>query len=152
MKGDIVTHKPNIACSLMPSPVITLSGMSMTESAQVNCIATISKREGEEDRMSEKRPNGVLVITDDQGCGGLCAMAPGRPAGADPSCGGIRHSSDAYIPFRDNIDRASRSNVKYVAQTGGSTADEGVTEAADEYGMVMTHTGLRMFLHQGLIR
>ena len=56
-------------------------------------------------------------------------------------------SSDAYIPFRDNIDRASRSNVKYVAQTGGSTADEGVTAAADEYGMVMAHTGLRLFLH-----
>lgn len=60
---------------------------------------------------------------------------------------GICLSSDAYIPFRDNIDRASRSNVKYVAQTGGSTADKGVTEAADEYGMVMAHTGLRLFLH-----
>lgn len=60
---------------------------------------------------------------------------------------GICLSSDAYIPFRDNIDRASRSNVQYVAQTGGSTADEGVTEAADEYGMAMSHTGLRLFLH-----
>ncbi len=60
---------------------------------------------------------------------------------------GVCLSSDAYIPFRDNIDRASRSNVKYVAQTGGSTADEGVTEAADEYGMAMAHTGLRLFLH-----
>ena len=60
---------------------------------------------------------------------------------------GICLSSDAYIPFRDNIDRASRSNVQYVAQTGGSAADEGVTEAADEYGMAMAHTGLRLFLH-----
>jgi AICAR transformylase/IMP cyclohydrolase PurH len=60
---------------------------------------------------------------------------------------GVCLSSDAYIPFRDNIDRASRSNVKYVAQTGGSTADKGVTAAADEYGMVMAHTGLRLFLH-----
>ncbi len=56
-------------------------------------------------------------------------------------------SSDAYIPFRDNIDRAARSNVRYVAQTGGSAADKGVTEAADEYGMAMAHTGLRLFLH-----
>ncbi|MXW04953.1 MAG: phosphoribosylaminoimidazolecarboxamide formyltransferase [Gemmatimonadetes bacterium] len=56
-------------------------------------------------------------------------------------------TSDAFIPFRDNIDRAARSNVCYVAQTGGSTADKGVTEAADEYGMVMAHTGLRLFLH-----
>lgn len=60
---------------------------------------------------------------------------------------GICLSSDAYIPFRDNIDRAARSNVRYVAQTGGSTADKGVTEAAEEYGMVMVHTGLRLFLH-----
>ena len=75
----MVTCKPNIAYSLMPSPVITLNGMSMTESAQISCIAT------------------------------------------------------------------SWSNVKYVTQTGGSTADEGVTEAADEYGMVMTHTGFRLF-------
>ena len=60
---------------------------------------------------------------------------------------GICLSSDAFIPFRDNIDRAARSNVCYVAQTGGSTADKGVTEAADEYGMVMAHTGLRLFLH-----
>lgn len=60
---------------------------------------------------------------------------------------GICLSSDAFIPFRDNIDRAGRSNVRYVAQTGGSTADKGVTEAADEYGMAMAHTGLRLFLH-----
>ncbi|MXY48566.1 MAG: phosphoribosylaminoimidazolecarboxamide formyltransferase [Gemmatimonadetes bacterium] len=60
---------------------------------------------------------------------------------------GICLSSDAFIPFRDNIDRADRSNVRYVAQTGGSTADTGVTEAADKYDMVMAHTGLRLFLH-----
>lgn len=60
---------------------------------------------------------------------------------------GICLSSDAYIPFRDNIDRASRSNVQYVAQTGHSVRDEGVTRAANEYGMVMAHTNLRCFLH-----
>ncbi|MYA76747.1 MAG: phosphoribosylaminoimidazolecarboxamide formyltransferase [Gemmatimonadetes bacterium] len=60
---------------------------------------------------------------------------------------GICLSSDAFIPFRDNIDRAGRSNVRYVAQTGGSAADQGVTEAADEYGMVMAHTSLRLFVH-----
>tara|TARA_Y100000588_G_C13412663_1_gene568082 strand:+ start:61 stop:369 length:309 start_codon:yes stop_codon:yes gene_type:complete len=60
---------------------------------------------------------------------------------------GICLSSDALIPFRDNIDRANRSNVQYIAQTGGSTRDDGVTEAANEYSMVMSHTGLRLFLH-----
>lgn len=60
---------------------------------------------------------------------------------------GICLSSDAFIPFRDNIDRASRTNVKYVAQPGNSLRDEDVTKAAGEYGMVMIHTGVRCFLH-----
>ncbi len=60
---------------------------------------------------------------------------------------GICLSSDAFIPFRDNIDRASRSNVQYVAHPGESLRDDQVTKAADEYGMVMAHTGLRCFLH-----
>ena len=60
---------------------------------------------------------------------------------------GVCLSSDAYIPFRDNIDRASKSNVRYVAQTGGSQRDSEVTEAAEQYGMTMVHTGLRCFLH-----
>ena len=60
---------------------------------------------------------------------------------------GVCISSDAYFPFRDSIDRASRSHVQYVAQPGGSLRDADVTEAADQYGMVMAHTGLRCFLH-----
>ena len=60
---------------------------------------------------------------------------------------GICLSSDAFIPFRDNIDRASLSNVQYVAQAGGSLRDADVTGAANEYGMVVAHTGLRLFLH-----
>lgn len=60
---------------------------------------------------------------------------------------GICLSSDGFIPFRDNIDRASRSHVQYVIQPGGSIRDEGVIGAADEYGMVMVESGLRLFLH-----
>ena len=60
---------------------------------------------------------------------------------------GVCMSSDAYFPFRDSIDRASRSHVQYVAQPGGSLRDADVTAAADQYGMVMAHTGLRCFLH-----
>ena len=60
---------------------------------------------------------------------------------------GICLSSDAFIPFRDNIERASRTNVKYVAQPGNSLRDEEVTAAAKQYGMAMIHTNLRCFLH-----
>ncbi|ACD93808.1 phosphoribosylaminoimidazolecarboxamide formyltransferase [Trichlorobacter lovleyi] len=60
---------------------------------------------------------------------------------------GICLSSDAYIPFRDNIDRANRSNVQFVAHAGSSLRDEEVTVAAQQYGMTMYHTGLRLFLH-----
>jgi AICAR transformylase/IMP cyclohydrolase PurH len=60
---------------------------------------------------------------------------------------GVCLSSDAYFPFRDSIDRASRSNVQYVAHPGGSLRDDEVIAAADQYGIVMVHTGLRCFLH-----
>lgn len=60
---------------------------------------------------------------------------------------GICLSSDAFIPFRDNIDRASRSSIRYVAQPGQSLRDDEVTAAAEQYGMMMIHTGLRCFLH-----
>ena len=61
--------------------------------------------------------------------------------------GGICLSSDAFFPFRDSIDRASRTNVQYIVQPGGSLRDEPVIEAADQYGMVMAVTGLRLFTH-----
>ena len=56
-------------------------------------------------------------------------------------------SSDAFLPFRDNLDRAARSGAKYVIQAGGSKRDEDVIAAADEHGMVMVMSGLRLFLH-----
>lgn len=56
-------------------------------------------------------------------------------------------SSDAFFPFRDSIDRADRSNVRFIAQAGGSLRDEPCTVAADEYGMYMAHTGVRLFTH-----
>jgi phosphoribosylaminoimidazolecarboxamide formyltransferase/IMP cyclohydrolase len=60
---------------------------------------------------------------------------------------GVALSSDAFFPFRDSIDRASRSGVGYVAQPGGSLNDEGVIAACDEYEMVMCFTGVRLFHH-----
>jgi phosphoribosylaminoimidazolecarboxamide formyltransferase / IMP cyclohydrolase len=59
----------------------------------------------------------------------------------------VSYASDAFLPFRDNIDRAAQSGVKYVVQTGNSLRDEQVTQAANEYGMVMTHSGIRVFHH-----
>ncbi|PZC49521.1 MAG: phosphoribosylaminoimidazolecarboxamide formyltransferase [Chloroflexi bacterium] len=56
-------------------------------------------------------------------------------------------SHDAFMPFRDNIDRAQASAVRYVLQPGGSIADAGVTAAADSYGMTMALSGLRLFRH-----
>lgn len=62
-----------------------------------------------------------------------------------------RHSlclaSDAFIPFRDNVDRAAGSSVTHIVQTGGSLRDAEVTAAADEHGIVMLHSGARYFLH-----
>ena len=55
--------------------------------------------------------------------------------------------SDAFFPFGDNIERAFRSGVKYVAQPGGSVRDDNVIEAANSHNMVMAFTGLRLFHH-----
>ncbi|NPV14966.1 phosphoribosylaminoimidazolecarboxamide formyltransferase [candidate division WOR-3 bacterium] len=60
---------------------------------------------------------------------------------------GICLASDGFIPFRDNLDRAARSNVRYVIQPGGSTRDETIITAADQYQMVMIFTNLRLFYH-----
>jgi len=60
---------------------------------------------------------------------------------------GVSLASDAFFPFGDNIERARRSGVKYVAEPGGSIRDDLVIEACDKYDMVMAFTGLRLFHH-----
>ena len=60
---------------------------------------------------------------------------------------GITLGSDAFFPFSDNIERAKKSGVKYVAQPGGSIRDQDVIDACDKYDMVMSFTGLRLFHH-----
>ena len=60
---------------------------------------------------------------------------------------GVALSSDAFFPFRDNIDRASRSGVEHVVQPGGSVKDDEVIAAADGYGMTMVFSGVRLFHH-----
>ena len=55
--------------------------------------------------------------------------------------------SDAFFPFRDGIDRAAKSGVKYVLQPGGSNRDDEVIAACNEYGMTMVFSGLRLFHH-----
>ena len=60
---------------------------------------------------------------------------------------GVTVGSDAFFPFSDNIDRAAKSGVSYVAEPGGSIRDDLVIEAADKYGMVVSFTGMRLFHH-----
>ena len=55
--------------------------------------------------------------------------------------------SDAFFPFGDNIERAHKSGVKYVAQPGGSIRDDNVIDTCNKYGMVMAFTGIRLFHH-----
>ena len=55
--------------------------------------------------------------------------------------------SDAFFPFGDNIERAHRSGVKYIAQPGGSVRDDNVIETCNKYGMAMCFTGIRLFHH-----
>ncbi len=60
---------------------------------------------------------------------------------------GVSLGSDAFFPFSDNIERAHRSGVQFVAQPGGSIRDDAVIDVCDQYGMVMAFTGMRLFHH-----
>ena len=60
---------------------------------------------------------------------------------------GVALGSDAFFPFGDNIERAAKSGVSYVAQPGGSIRDDNVIETCDKYGMVMAFTHARLFHH-----
>lgn len=60
---------------------------------------------------------------------------------------GVSLGSDAFFPFGDNIERAHKSGVTYVAQTGGSIRDDNVIETADKYNMTMAMTHIRLFHH-----
>lgn len=60
---------------------------------------------------------------------------------------GVALGSDAFFPFGDNIERAHKSGVTYVAEPGGSIRDDNVIETADKYGMVVCFTGMRLFHH-----
>ena len=60
---------------------------------------------------------------------------------------GVAVGSDAFFPFSDNIERARKSGVSYIAQPGGSVRDDLVIEACDKYGIAMAFTGMRLFHH-----
>ena len=60
---------------------------------------------------------------------------------------GVSLGSDAFFPFSDNIERARKSGVAYIAEPGGSVRDDAVIECCDKYGMVMCFTGIRLFHH-----
>ena len=60
---------------------------------------------------------------------------------------GVTVGSDAFFPFGDNVERARKSGVCYIAEPGGSIRDDNVIETADKYGMVMVFTGMRLFHH-----
>lgn len=60
---------------------------------------------------------------------------------------GVTLGSDAFFPFSDNIERAYKSGVKYIAEPGGSVRDDAVIDTCNKYGMVMAFTGIRLFHH-----
>lgn len=60
---------------------------------------------------------------------------------------GVSLGSDAFFPFGDNIERAHKSGVRYIAQAGGSVRDDNVIETCDRYGIAMAMTGIRLFHH-----
>jgi len=107
------------------------------------------------------RDNAIDLFLSDEECEGLLSDAawPGvftsRPAPLPPRekrewLARTREgtlASDAFFPFGDNIERAARSGVAYIAQPGGSLRDDEVASACDRYGIAMAFTGMRLFCH-----
>ena len=60
---------------------------------------------------------------------------------------GVALGSDAFFPFGDNIERAVKSGVKYIEESGGSIRDEQVIETCNKHGVAMCFTGIRLFHH-----
>ena len=60
---------------------------------------------------------------------------------------GVCLGSDAFFPFGDNIERAHKSGVEYIAQAGGSVRDDHVIDTCDKYGIAMAFIGIRLFHH-----
>ncbi len=60
---------------------------------------------------------------------------------------GVTVGSDAFFPFGDNVERARKSGVQYIAEPGGSIRDDHVIMTANKYGIVMAFTGMRLFHH-----
>ena len=60
---------------------------------------------------------------------------------------GVTVGSDAFFPFGDNVERARKSGVTYIAEPGGSIRDDNVIETANKYGITMAFTGQRLFHH-----
>ena len=59
----------------------------------------------------------------------------------------VSMASDAFFPFRDNIDKCSQYGVKYILQPGGSIRDNDIIKACDDYGILMCISGVRVFTH-----
>ena len=77
----------------------------------------------------------------------LVLLTPEEKAEWLKTLDGVCLASDGFIPFRDNIDHAQKHGVKFIAQPGGSSRDDEVTAACEEYGITMVHTALRLFHH-----
>ena len=60
---------------------------------------------------------------------------------------GVSLGSDAFFPFGDNVERAHKSGVQFIAQAGGSVRDDHVIMTCDKYGIAMAFTGVRLFHH-----
>ena len=63
------------------------------------------------------------------------------------TCSDVALGSDAFFPFSDNVERAKRSGVKYIAEPGGSIRDDAVIDCCNKYGIAMAFTGMRLFHH-----
>ena len=74
-------------------------------------------------------------------------LSPNGKNASEPTVTPVLFATHAFFPFGDNIERAHKSGVQYIAQAGGSVRDDNVIETCDKYGIAMAFTGVRLFHH-----
>ena len=161
--ANVVTKNKNLPESAVRDLIVSLITLKYTQSNSV-CYAVdgqaIGVGAGQQSRIHCTRLAGtkadtwflrqhekVLALPFREDIGRPDRFTPEEMRAYLDTLDGVSLGSDAFFPFFDNIERAHKSGVKYVAEPGGSIRDDLVIECCDKYGMAMAFTGMRLFHH-----
>ncbi|HZJ89042.1 MAG TPA: phosphoribosylaminoimidazolecarboxamide formyltransferase [Sphaerochaeta sp.] len=139
-------QQSRIHCTRLAAEKADLWHLRQSEQVLQLPFAPTVSRNGR-DNIIDQYLRGELSETEEHFTGAVAPFSKAAQTRYLATVSGVSLASDAFFPFRDNIDRAYQSGVRYVVQSGGSVRDSEVIAACDGYGMVMICNKVRLFLH-----